>query len=69
MEIGESLVDARRSSTAGRGVDLPVRLVNDRTCFVALPAPVVRFLLAASPHPVETSGEPMPLAENALREM
>ena len=29
---------------------------------------VVRFLLAASPHPVETSGEPMPLAENALRD-
>ena len=47
--------------------------VADADAFIAvatdaLPAPVVRFLLEASPHPVERSGEPMPLAENALRD-
>ena len=66
MEIGESLVDARRSSTAGRGVDLPVRLVNDRTCFVALPAPVVASLSAANPRlPLPLRLTPLSLVDAA----
>ena len=66
MEIGESLVDARRSSTAGRGVDLPVRLVNDRTCFVALPAPVVASLSAANPRlPLPLQLTPLSLVDAA----
>ena len=59
-------MDARRSSTAGRGVDLPVRLVNDRTCFVALPAPVVASLSAANPRlPLPLRLTPLSLVDAA----
>ena len=40
----------------GGGLELTVRLVNDRTCFVALPQPILASLMAAAPR------LPLPLA-------
>jgi hypothetical protein len=54
MEIGEGLMDKRANEH--RGVELVVRCVNDRTCFVALPRLVASALTAAG------SAIPLPLA-------
>jgi len=61
MEVGEGLIDARAAAgggSGGGGVELSVRLVNDRTCFVALPQPILASLMAAAPV------LPLPLALN-----
>ena len=45
MEVGESLMDKRGdASSGGNGVELIIRCVNDRTCFVALPRAVADAL-------------------------
>ena len=46
MEAGESLMDkaAVDASSGGNGLELIVRCVNDRTCFVALPRAVADAL-------------------------
>ena len=46
MEAGESLMDkaAVDASSGGNGLELIIRCVNDRTCFVALPRAVADAL-------------------------
>ena len=57
MEISESLMDTRgRSDPGAAGVELFVRCVNDRTCFVALPRSVADAVSRRDPK------IPLPLA-------
>ena len=52
MEAGESLMDkaAVDASSGGNGLELIVRCVNDRTCFVALPRAVADALALSLIH-------------------
>lgn len=49
MDAGEGLIEARAVGTGAGGLELGIRLVSDRTCFVALPSFVLTPLMAANP--------------------